>query len=123
MGRVRHRASGARPDAVTTPHERRRRELEAMRGLVDDLDRFVKTTTVGTVPATEVAAAFERHSERLPVESQLLTQYQDLAARLRKGPTRTRVEGIRQISRKIRLRADNFAHNLEVRDDRLRDKG
>ena len=106
-----------------TPHERRRRELESMRGLIADLDHFVKTTTVGTVPATEVAAAFERHTARLPPESKLRTQYTDLAKRLRKGPTRTRVEGLRQISRKIRLRADEFSQDLEIRDDRLRGKG
>jgi hypothetical protein len=106
-----------------TPHERRMRELEALRGLVADLDEFVKTTTVGTVPATEVAAAFERHTAGLPPESKLLSQYQDLAARLRKGPTRTRVEGIRQIARKLRLRADEFAHVVETRDARMRDRG
>jgi hypothetical protein len=106
-----------------TPHERRKRELDAMRGLVADLDTFVNTTTVGTVPATEVADAFARHAAQLPPESKLLTQYEDLAARLRKGPTRTRVEGIRQIARKIRLRADDFADELEARDARLRGKG
>lgn len=120
----------ARPDRVhasyflhVTPHERRKRELEAMRGLVVDLDHFVNTTTVGTVRASEVADAFERHTAGLPPESKLLAQYQDLAVRLRGGPTRTRVEGIRQIARKIRLRADDFAHDIEARDARLRGKG
>lgn len=94
-----------------------------MRGLVADLDEFVNTTTVGTVPATEVADAFERHAAGLPPESKLLRQYEDLAARLRKGPTRTRVEGIRQIARKIRLRADEFAYAVEARDAKLQGKG
>jgi hypothetical protein len=106
-----------------TPHERRKRELEAMRGLVADLDEFVNTTTVGTVPAPDVADAFERHTKGLPPESQLLTQFKDLAARLRKGPARTRVEGIRQIARKIRLKADEFAYAVEARDAKLRGKG
>jgi hypothetical protein len=106
-----------------TPHERRKRELEAMRGLVSDLDDFVASTTVGTVPATEVAAAFERHTAGLPSESKVLAQFQDLAARLRQGPTRTRVEGIRQIARKLRLKADEFADIVETRDARLRGKG
>ena len=57
------------------------RELEAMRGLVADLDAFVKSSTVGTVPATDVAAAFERHTGRLPPESKILAQLQDVAAR------------------------------------------
>jgi hypothetical protein len=99
------------------------RELEALRGLVADLDAFVASTTVGTVPATDVAAAFERHTARLPAESKLLAQLQDLAARLRQGPTRTRVEGIRQISRKLRLKAEDFAHVVEARDARLKGRG
>ena len=106
-----------------TPHERRLRELEAMRGLVADLDRFVQSSKVGTVPATEVAAAFERHTADLPVESKVLAQFEDLARRLRLGPARTRVEGIRQISRKLRLKADEFAHVLEARAAKLRPKG
>jgi hypothetical protein len=106
-----------------TPHERRMRELEAMRGLVADLDKFVKSNTVGTVPATEVADTFDRHTAGLPPDSKLRVQYQDLAVRVRKGPTRTRVEGIRQIARKIRLKADEFADVIEARDTRLRDRG
>jgi hypothetical protein len=106
-----------------TPHERRMRELEAMRGLVGDLDAFVQSSNVGTVPATDVAAAFERHTARLPADSKVLAQFQDLAARLRQGPTRTRVEGIRQISRKLRINADEFAQIVEARDAELRRKG
>lgn len=106
-----------------TPHERRMLELEAMRGLVDDLDGLVKSSNVGTVPATEVATAFERHTSGLPPESKVLAQFQDLAARLRQGPTRTRVEGIRQIGMKLRHKADDFARIVEVRDAKLRPKG
>lgn len=94
-----------------------------MWGLVTDLDQFVKKNTVGTVPAGDVAAAFERHTAGLPAESKVLAQFQDIAGRLRKGPARTRVEGIRQISRKLRLRADAFAHSIEAKDERLRGKG
>ena len=83
----------------------------------------MNTTTVGTVPATKVADAFERHAKDLPPESKLLAQLQGLATRLRQGPARTRVEGIRQIARKLRLRADEFAYELEARDARLRGKG
>ena len=98
-------------------------ELEATRGLVADLDAFVESSTVGTVPATDVAAAFERHATSLPAESKLRAQFQDLAGRLRHGPTRTRVEGIRQIARKLRLKADEFAGVIEARDAKLRPKG
>ncbi|HEX4719230.1 MAG TPA: hypothetical protein VH300_11915 [Thermoleophilaceae bacterium] len=99
------------------------RELDAMRGLIGDLDAFVQSSKVGTVPAIDVAAAFERHTARLPADSKVLAQFQDLAARLRQGPTRTRVEGIRQISRKLRIKADEFANVVEARDAKLRPRG
>jgi hypothetical protein len=70
-----------------------------------------------------VAAAFERHTSTLPPESKVLAQFQDLATRLRKGPVRTRVEGIRQIGMKLRVKADQFAAAVEARDARLQGKG
>ena len=94
-----------------------------MRGLVADLDAFVASSNVGTVPATDVADAFERHTDGLPPESKILAQFQDLAARLRRGPKRTRVEGIRQISMKLRIKADEFAQIVEARDAKLKPKG
>jgi hypothetical protein len=42
---------------------------------------------------------------------------------IRQGPTRTRAEGLRQISRKMRIRADELGRSLEARDARLRSKG
>jgi hypothetical protein len=99
------------------------RELEAMRGLVADLEALVKSSNVGTVPASEVAAAFERRTSGLPPESKVLAQFQDLASRLAKGPARTRVEGIRQIGMKLRHRADDFARIVETRDAKLKPKG
>jgi len=99
------------------------RELEAMRGLISDLDGLVKSSNVGTVPATEVADAFQRHTSGLPADSQVLRQFQDLASRLRRGPVRTRVEGIRQIGMKLRHKADGFARIVEARDAELRPKG
>jgi hypothetical protein len=108
---------------VTTPHQRRISELEAMRGLVSDLDALWRSSNVGTVPATEVAAAFERHTSGLPDESKVLAQFTSLAARLRRGPARTRVEGIRQLTRKLQLQADEFAAVVEARDAQLRGKG
>jgi hypothetical protein len=99
------------------------RELEAMRGLVSDLEGLVRSSNVGTVPATEVAAAFERHTARLPPGSKVLAQFEDLASRLRQGPTRTRVEGIRQIGLKLRHKADDFARIVEARDAKLKPKG
>jgi hypothetical protein len=98
-------------------------ELEAMRGLVADLEALVKSSNVGTVPATEVAEAFERHTTRLPPGSKVLEQFQDLASRLRKGPVRTRVEGIRQIGLKLRIKAEEFARIVEARDEKLRQRG
>jgi len=98
-------------------------ELEAMRGLLADLDTLVKSSNVGTVPATEVANAFERHTPGLPPESNVLAQFQDLAKRLRQGPARTRVEGLRQIGLKLRIKADEFARVVEARDAKLQGKG
>src|SRR5690348_10616571 len=98
-------------------------ELEAMRLIVADLDRLVAGTTVGTVPREEVASVFMRHSAKLPPESALLDQLDRLASMVRKGPTRTRAEGLRQISLKMRIRADEFARSLEAKDSRLQGKG
>jgi hypothetical protein len=108
---------------VTTPHERRMLELGATRGLVADLEALVASSTVGTVPAGEVAAAFERHTARLPPDSKVLAQLEDVARRLRQGPSRTRVEGIRQLGLKLRNKADEFARTVEARDARLKEKG
>ena len=98
-------------------------ELDAMRLIVADLDELVAQTTVGTVPREDVASVFMRHAARLPADSALLDQLDRRTAMIRKGPARTRAEGLRQISRKMRIRADEFARSLEVRDARLRGKG
>ena len=94
-----------------------------MRGLVDDLEALAASSTVGTVPAGEVAAVFERHAAPLPEPSEVRKQFAGLAAGLKRGPARTRVEGIRQIARKLRLKADDFGRRLEERDARLQSKG
>jgi predicted transcriptional regulator len=107
---------------MTTPHQRRIRELDTLRGLVADLGAMYEATTVGSVPATDVADAFEKHAASLPLESKVLGQLQRLAALLRRGPTRTRAEAIRQITRKLQLQADEFAAVLEARDAKLRGK-
>jgi hypothetical protein len=99
------------------------RELEAMRGLAADLQALVEATNVGTVPAGDVAAAFQRRASRLPPESKVLAQLEDVAARLKNGPARTRAEGIRQISLKLRHRAEEFARVVEARDAKLKQKG
>lgn len=98
-------------------------ELEAMRLIVADLDQLVAETTVGTVPREEVASVFMRHSAKLPPESSLLDQLDRLASMIRQGPTRTRAEGLRQISRKMRIRSDEFARSLEAKNERLQGKG
>ena len=108
---------------MTTPHQRRLRELEALRGLVADLDALWKSSAVGTVPAAEVAEVFERHMTGLPPESKLADQLGRLAAMLRQGPARTRNEAIRQIVRKLQLQADEFAQVMDERDAKLRGKG
>ena len=108
---------------TTTPHQRRLLELDALRGLIADLDALYKGSAVGTVPAVDVAEAFERHTASLPEGSKLADQLGRLAAMLRQGPTRTRNEAIRQIVRKLQLQADEFAYAIEARDAKLRGKG
>jgi hypothetical protein len=108
---------------VTTPHQRRLAELEALRGLVADLDTLWRSSNVGTVPAGEVADIFERHVSSLPDSSKLGQQLGRLAAMLRQGPARTRNEALRQIVRKLQLQSDELAHVVEARDARLRGKG
>jgi hypothetical protein len=105
-----------------TPHQRRMRELEAMRGLISDLNALWESTSVGTVPATEVAVVFERHASSLPTGSKVLEQFERLASMLRQGPARTRAEGLRQITRKLQRQADEFAQVVEARDAKLRGK-
>src|SRR5258708_3547393 len=63
------------------------RELEAMRGLVADLNGLVESTNVGSVPATDVANAFAHHTSRLPPDSKVLAQFRDLASLLAAGVT------------------------------------
>jgi hypothetical protein len=75
------------------------------------------------VPASDVADVFEQHTSLLPPESKLLEQFERLASMLRNGPDRTRVEGLRQITRKLRVQADDFASVVEARDAKLRGKG
>jgi hypothetical protein len=98
------------------------RELDAMRGLISDLNALWQGTSVGTVPATDVAAAFERHAASLPAGSKVLEQFERLASALRKGPTRTRAEGIRQITLKLQVQADEFGRVVDARDAKLRGK-
>jgi hypothetical protein len=99
------------------------RELEALRGLVSDLDALWKSSAVGTVPAVQVAEIFERHMASLPSGSKLSEQLSRLAGMLRQGPVRTRNEAIRQIVRKLQLQADEFAQVVEARDAKLHGKG
>jgi hypothetical protein len=105
-----------------TPHQRRMRELAAMRGLISDLNVLWESTSVGTVPATQVAEAFEQHASSLPDESKVREQFARLASMVRRGPTRTRAEGLRQIARKLQLQADEFAAVVEARDAKLKGK-
>jgi hypothetical protein len=98
------------------------RELEAMRGLIADLNVLWESTSVGTVPATEVAAAFEQHASSLPDGSKVREQFARLASMVRQGPARTRAEGLRQIARKLQRQADEFAEVVEARDAKLRGK-
>jgi hypothetical protein len=95
-------------------------ELEARRRLMSDLEALGASSSVGTVVSADVADVFEKQASVLPPESQLRTQLESLASRLRQGPVRTRVEGLRQIGLKLRRDTDELARRLEARDAKLR---
>ena len=78
---------------------------------------------MGTVVAADVATIFERHTPELPERSQLRAQLERLSSAIRRGPARTRVEALRQIVRRLRLQADEFARVIEARDARMRERG
>jgi hypothetical protein len=87
-----------------------------------DLEALAASSNVGTVMSSDVADVFEQQTSLLPDESQLRSQLESLASRLRQGPVRTRVEGIRQIVLKLRRDTDDLARRLEARDAKLRSR-
>jgi hypothetical protein len=107
---------------MSTPHERRVRELEARRRVVADLDALIRSSP-GSVPATAVLAVIEQGSSMLPRESKLLATFEGLAARLRReGSGRIAESGLRQVAARLRREADELGRVIDARDARLQEK-
>jgi hypothetical protein len=105
-----------------TPHQRRRRELEASRRLQSDLQGLIEAHP-GAVPSAAVAEAFERCGSLLPAESDLLGQLGRLARGLRsRSAAHIGEESIRRVIGTLRERSDKLGRMIEARDARLRQK-
>jgi hypothetical protein len=65
-----------------TPHQRRVRELTALRRVIADCERHISSSTITT---EALATIFEQHTSALPDESRLKAQLKNLATALRRG--------------------------------------
>jgi hypothetical protein len=108
------------PIAGVTPHERRMRELEAIRRVVAECEPHVSS---GTVPTDEVARIFEQAGSQLPGNSKLHAQFSGLARRLRQDPSGVIVGSkLRGVIARLRRQADQIGRYLEARDAKLRER-
>ena len=104
---------------MTTPHQRRMSEVEAMRGLIADLEALIESSK-GTIPTASVAAAFEKLASQLPSNSALLGQLQGLAAKLRAETSPQLAESrVRQVAVTLRRRSGDMGRWVDARDKRL----
>jgi hypothetical protein len=102
---------------MATPHQQRSREIEALRGLIADFEPHINSATV---PNSTVAAIFERHTARLPANSQLRAQFERLALGLRRNPTDVVVGSrLRQIVVRLKQKDDLLGRAIDARDERL----
>lgn len=102
---------------MTTPHEHRTRDLEALRGVIADCEPHINSATV---PNPTVAAIFERHAAELPADSQLRAQLERLAARLRQNPTDVVVGSrLRQIVVRLKHKDDLLGRAIDARNEKL----
>jgi len=102
-----------------TPHERRTRELEALRRLIADCESHIASP--GDISTTAVAAAFEQHTSLLPADSQLRAPLEGLALKLRQNPSPVIAESrLRKVVASLRPKADDLGRWVERRDEKLR---
>lgn len=105
---------------MATPHEQRRRELEALRQLIADLKPHADSATV---PNSTVAGIFDRQTPRLPPTSKLRASLERLAARLRQDPDDVVVGSrLRQIVVQFQQKADRLGSAVDARNARLRQR-
>lgn len=102
-----------------TPHQRRVRELEALRRVIAECELHIGRSSA-TVPAEALAATFERHTSALPADSQLKGQLGKLARALRQDSTAVVAESrVRRVVGQLRQRADDLGRWVDRRDARL----
>ena len=102
-----------------TPHERRTRELEALRRLIADCEAQIESA--GDISTAAVAVAFEQHTSLLPAESQLKGPLEGLARKLRQNPSPVIAESrLRAVVASLRPKADDLGRWVEGRDAKLR---
>lgn len=101
-----------------TPHQRRVRELAALRRVIAECEAHLKASTI---PAEALATTFEQHTSALPVESQLKAQLEGLAWALRRGSATVIAESrVRRVVVQLRQKADDLGRWTEARDAKLR---
>ena len=102
-----------------TPHERRTRELEALRRLIADCEAQIDSP--GDISTLVVAAAFDQHTSLLPEDSKLRTPLEGLARKLRQSPSPVIAESrLRKVVASLRPKADDLGRWVDGRDARLR---
>ena len=113
--------AGASSFIQVTPHERRTRELEALRRLIADCEAQIASP--GDISTAVVAAAFEQHTSLLPDESQLRAPLQGLAQKLRQSPSPVIAESrLRNVVASLRPKADDLGRWVEGRDAKLKSR-
>ena len=104
-----------------TPHERRTRELEALRRLIADCEAQIESA--GDISTAAVAAAFEQHTSLLPDESRLRPPLEGLAQKLQQNPSPVIAESrLRKVVASLRPKADDLGRWVEGRDAKLKNR-
>ena len=104
-----------------TPHERRTRELEALRRLIADCEGQIEAP--GDISTQVVAAAFEQHTSLLPEDSRFRAPLEGLALKLRQNPSPVIAESrLRKVVASLRPKADDLGRWVERRDEKLRNR-
>ena len=102
-----------------TPHERRTRELEALRRLIADCEAQI--ASAGDIPTAAIAASFEQHTSLLPDDSQLRAPLEGLGHKLRQSQSPVIAESrLRKVVASLRPKADDLGRWLEARDAKLK---
>lgn len=105
-----------------TPHQRRVRELEALRRVIADCESHIASG--GAIETTALAETFGRHTSGLPADSQLKGLLESLALKLRQDSAQVIAESrLRRVLTPLRQKADDLGRWVEARDAKLRAKG